>query len=355
MRRRLTFLLPLMFAIALGASARDKDATIEIMTQNLDAGTDETYVAAALSGALPLADAIDLTFAELQASNLEQRAALVAGQIADQSPDIVVLQEATLWRIGNSPQTAVTPVYDQLAFLLAALQAAGVPYDVAAVINVNDQAFPGRQLGALRMTDRNVLLVRSDLRPPDFHVSEVHTYLFDSLFPFGGLQIRSAWIVATVHMGNRHFRLITTHLQSPIPGIPQATEVQVGQADELVDAIRNTTVPVVICGDFNSDALQGGFIDSTPTVEFLQDAGYSEVWSQTHDASEPGLTWPYFLEDRFPPSPFFEPSTPFERIDLFFSQGMEVIGSELVLAPGPVGSLPPFGSDHAGVIAVFQP
>jgi endonuclease/exonuclease/phosphatase family metal-dependent hydrolase len=355
MRRRLTFFFLVLLTAVPWASASDRDATVAIMTQNMDSGTDETYVVAALSGLLPLPDAVDLTFAELQAGHLEQRAGLVAAQIADRKPDLVALQEATLWRIGDSPQTAVTPLYDQLQLLLAALQEAGTPYDVVATVTVTDQALPGRQLGALRFTDRDVLLVRSDLRPPGFHVSDVHTHLFDASFSFGDLQISAGWIAATVHLGNRHFRLVTTHLQSPVPGVPQATQVQMAQAGELLDELRNTTVPVVVCGDFNSDALQRGFIDTTPTVGLLQAAGYSEVWSETHGAGEPGLTWPYFLEDQFPPMPFFAPFAPLERIDLFFSLGMDVIGSELVLAPAPAGSMPPFGSDHAGVIAVFVP
>jgi endonuclease/exonuclease/phosphatase family metal-dependent hydrolase len=166
-------------------------------------------------------------------------------------------------------------------------------------------------------------------------------------------------------MGNERFRFVTTHLGSPIQGIPEATDVQVAQAQELIDALSDTRIPVVICGDFNSDANHGGFVDDTPTVGLIEAAGYAEAWPRTHRKGDRGLTWPFFLEDQFPggglPPPYFAASEPFERIDLFFSKDMDVVSSDRVIAPArgafspPFFETPPFGSDHAGVIAIFRP
>jgi hypothetical protein len=84
----------------------------------------------------------------------------------------------------------------------------------------------------------------------------------------------------------------------------------------------------------------------------IQAAGYLDTW--TVASSGLGQTWPLYLEDQYPP-PFFVHSFPFERIDLIFSQGLSVISVEQILAPGPAANQwPYFGSDHAGVIAVFQ-
>ena len=196
---------------------------------------------------------------------------------------------------------------------------------------------------------RDAFLVRSDLRPPAFHLSDVHSRVFDATFSFAGLTIFAGWITADVHMGNERFRFVTTHLQSPIAGVPEATDVQVAQTEQLIRELRRPPVPVLLCGDFNSDANRVGPVDATPTVDLIEKAGYEEAWPLTHAAGDLGFTWPLYLEDQFPPSPFVVASTPFERIDLFFSRGLEVLGSELV------GSTPPFGSDHAGAIAVFRP
>ena len=276
-------------------------------------------------------------------------------------PEIVAIQEAALWRSGITPETATKVDFDLLAMLVSALRSAGVPYDVVAVNHLSDLALPGNLIGALRFTDRNAVLIRSDLRPPQFHLSNVHARAFDAAFPFTEqLTVKAGWISADVHVGNRQFRFVTTHLETPIEGIEEAALVQEAQALELIHELRNLTIPVVICGDFNADASDGGpSVDDTPTVGLIEAAGYTEVWPATHAVGDKGLTWPYYLEDQFPggglPPPFFAPSVPFERIDLFFTKGMEIVGSDLAFAAmPPIPDIPTFASDHSGVVAVFR-
>ncbi len=359
MRRRFAALAILSLSATgwLRADSRDNDRAFQvaILTQNMDAGTDQSYVIAAKLGLIPslsVADAVDLTASELQASHIPERAQALAAKIAQQKPDLVALQEATRWEIDVAAPAQASIVYDQLDLLLAALAQAGAPYQLAALNNVNDVALPGSHVAAVRFTDRNALLIRADSRPPELHLSDVHTHLFDAVFNFEGLPISAGWISAEVHTRNRHFRLVTTHLTSAIPGVPAATAVQVAQAQELLAALRHVEVPVVICGDFNSDANGGHFLDATPTAGVIRAAGYQEVWPLTHSA-DPGLTWPYYEQDLFPAPPFYGPAAPLERIDLFFEKGLQVNGSELMLAP--TNFLPPYASDHAGVIATLRP
>jgi len=351
MLRKFTLLTILSIVAAGWAMAAGGDTTVKIMTQNMDDGTDQGYIVAAFFGAMPLADAVDLTFSELQASHLQQRDALLAGKIAEQKPDIVALEEVALWRIGPTPNTAIIPVYDHLAFLLVELLKHGAFYDVVAVNTLDDVALPGHKIGALRYTDRNVLLARVDLKPPLLRFSNVQSHIFSAFLPFAGLQIHSGYISADVGAGARQFHLITTHLESTVPGVPEATDVQVAQAQELLQSVHNTTGPVVICGDFNSDANDNPkAVDFTPTADAIRTAGFTDVWSATHPG-DPGNTWPLYLEDQVPVA--FPPFIPFERIDLIFSRGMQILGEVQVVAPGAPGFSPPFGSDHAGVIATF--
>jgi len=371
MLRKLAVLTLLSLALAAWATAADRHDgwTVKVMTQNMDDGTDQTYVIGVLTGQIPgvpLESAVDLTFAELQASNFEGRAKLLAKQIAEIKPDFVALQEVALWRFGPTPKTATNVLYDNLDLLLTALQELHVPYDFVAENSLTDIALQGDQIGgALRFTDRNALLVRSDRRPDKIDLSNVQSQEFEAAFPFASLNITAGWISVDVHVGDKQFRLVTTHLESPIAGVPEATDVQVAQALELIEQLHDTTIPVVICGDFNSDANRGNGVEATPTVDIIEAAGYAETWPKTHHRRDPGFTWPLYLEDQFPggglPPPFFAASEPFERIDLFFSKDMDVVRSERVLAPAR-GSrkpdsfeTPPFGSDHAGVIAVFRP
>jgi endonuclease/exonuclease/phosphatase family metal-dependent hydrolase len=223
-----------------------------------------------------------------------------------------------------------------------------------AVNTLTDLALPGTK-GALRYTDRDALLVRSDIRRPAFHISDTQTHIYEAAFDFQGLLVVQGWIAADVCVGHSHFRLVVTHLMSPVPDIPEATAVQVAQATELIQTLQNVTAPVVLCGDFNSDANFGNGPDATLSVALIEDAGYTDTWKLANP-SDPGYTWPLFLDDQEPPD-FFSPDFPFEpeRIDLFLSKGMDVISAKKLLVPAPRGIMPPFASDHAGVIATFQP
>ena len=158
MLRRFLVLALLSLAVTGWAAAddRNEDVSVKIMTQNMDDGTDQTYIIAALTGQLPLPvpSAVDLTYLELQASNFEERARLMAEQIADKKPDLVALQEAVLWRINLTPVSETTVLYDQLDLLLSALKKLRVPYDVVTMNILSDIALPGEEIGALRFTDR---------------------------------------------------------------------------------------------------------------------------------------------------------------------------------------------------------
>jgi hypothetical protein len=184
MLRRCAFSAVLICFLAGWLVAADRADTVKIMTQNMDAGTDHGYVIGAafgMLGSMTVAQAVDLTFSGIQASNLEQRATLLAQKIALEAPDIVALQEATLWQASLRPSGSVT--YDQLALLLAALKRIGSPYEILAVNQVNDLTLPGSQLLALREVERDALLVRASAAPPTLHFSNVHTRIYAESFP----------------------------------------------------------------------------------------------------------------------------------------------------------------------------
>jgi endonuclease/exonuclease/phosphatase family metal-dependent hydrolase len=110
-------------------------------------------------------------------------------------------------------------------------------------------------------------------------------------------------------------------------------------------------VPVVLIGDFNSDANGSpGVPDVSPTAGLIQSAGYIDSWRSLHPG-DPGNTWPIYLEDQFPVA--FPPATPVERIDLAFTRGMQVLDAEQVVTPS--GGTPPYASDHTGLMVTVQP
>ena len=82
-----------------GFGADSTNPTVTIMTRNMDSGTDLGYIFGA-TDQNSFIQGMAATLAELQASNFQQRAARLAGEIAANMPDLIALQEVTLWRTG---------------------------------------------------------------------------------------------------------------------------------------------------------------------------------------------------------------------------------------------------------------
>lgn len=124
---------------------------------------------------------------------------------------------------------------------------------------------------------------------------------------------------------------------------------RLGQCITWEIAVQQDDLPVVLAGDFNSDASGNpDAVDKPDSVALLTQAGFTEAWHALHP-NDPGYTWPLFLEDYFPAPPFTSPAVPFERIDLIFVRGPVEIRSVK-----QTGLVVPYGFDHAGVVATLK-
>ncbi len=354
MIRKIVVSTCIMLACLAPAPAAQKETTFKVMTQNMDAGTDLGYALFGLTQIDPR-PFVDLTLAEVDASLIPARAGALAEQIASRSPHLVALQEVTLWRTGATPATATDVRWDQLESLTTALKELGASYEVVAVNTLTDIALPTTEQGpgAVRFTDRDVLLARSDLSPSEFHLSDVHAHVYKAALTFGDITVRRGFISALARADNKLFRIANTHLETQYPGGEAAAEIQKLQAAELLNFMRNSPQPVILAGDFNADAIfgkDGLGPDNTDTVSFIEAAGYDDSWAEANSPA-PGPTWPLFLEDQNPPPPFFVQTAPWERIDLIFSKGLEVVSSTQV---GEGLTFPAAASDHVGVMSTFQ-
>jgi len=334
--------------------AAQQNSTFKVMTQNMDSGTDLGFALYGLQQPDPR-PYIDLTLAEVDASGIPERAGLLATEIAAEKPQIVSLQEVSLWRTGATAATATTVRYDQLELLMTALPGAGAPpYKVVAVNNLTDIALPTTEAGpgALRFTDRDVMLVRSDVSPAELHISDVHTYVYKTALTFGELTVKRGFISALARVKTQVFRIADTHLENNFPEIEATAAIQKLQATELMNFMRNSPQPVILSGDFNADAIQGvngPGPDNTDTVSFIEAGGYADSWAVAN-SGVPGATWPLFLEDQTPPN-FFVNTTPYERIDLIFFNKLQVANSVQI---GAGLGFPNTASDHTGVMTTFQ-
>src|ERR687897_2585327 len=344
-------------ATSAAASNRPTDSQhITVMTRNLYLGANlDQAILAILSGNQQvITDAATVTWASVVATNFPERAEVLADEIAHSQPQLVGLQEVSLYRTGppdtfsENPTPARRVRLDYLEILLQELHERNLHYAPVAVTKNFDVENPGYTapgvLQDIRLTDRDVILARTDLPSSELKLSNVQTANFhtNASLPIGDtgqfVTISRGWGSVDVTSGGHKYRFINTHLEQE--GI--FNQVQVAQGNELLSGPANTSLPVILVGDFNSRADGTG----TPTYSNLTGAGFTDAWSVTH---------PGELGNTFGHEPLLRNTTVnlTERIDLVLFRGSvsainaDVVGDEL-------GDRTPSGlwpSDHAGLMA----
>jgi endonuclease/exonuclease/phosphatase (EEP) superfamily protein YafD len=317
------------------------------MTYNMFQGTDFVEVLSAQSFAEYLA-AAQFTLQEVSDSNLPLRTLAIARQIAVSQPDLVGLEEATLWRYGSGPDATVI-LFDPLQELLSALARQGqhyAPVVVADEYELQGPLTPDLSLW-LRANGRNVVLARTD--KPDMHLSNKQTGSFTTLLTIpdpvlGNLTIVRSWGSVDVNLHGQNFRFIVTHLENPIPQIPDSYLLLEAQAKELSNVPAKTSLPVILVGDFNATANMPTD-PSNATYQEMLSLGFTDAWSEV-DPSKFGLTWPLLNSNINSAS---------QRIDFVFHRGL--LNALIVDLAGNkkqdrVDNMWP--SDHAGLGALLQ-
>ena len=334
----------------LPAYANGSDRDLPVMTYNMYLGTDFTEIFSSQSNEELIGEVAE-AYGDVQAGNPAERIAAMADQIEAAAPTLVGLQEVALWRTGApfDPSPATNVSYDFLQMLLDELAARGLHYRAAVVHTGFDAELPalGPNIFAdVRYTDRNVILARTDLKISQLKIEDTHAQDFETLLTLplfiGNVTIQRGWTSVDAKIRGKSYRFINAHTEAFHPGVEYA------QSAELLQAPANTTMPVILTGDLNTDAENSG----ASYLLFLS-AGFADTWDLVHPA-DPGYTWPLFIEA---PDIFTSPS---QRLDLVLirgpitTQNADVVGEDPVLDITPSGLRP---SDHAGVTAglVLQP
>jgi endonuclease/exonuclease/phosphatase family metal-dependent hydrolase len=331
------------FAFASPASAENRDLRIKVMTRNMYPGADLAVIAAADES--NLVEIVGGVVESIIQSNIPDRAELLAAEIARTNPDLVALQEATTWKI---EMMSPTVELNQLNLLMNALKTFGRHYKIAAIQKLTEVELPG----LIRYTDSDVILVRADLPPNQLRVLRSESHLYEALMEFpvmgGTIQVLRGWIAADVKIRDSRFKFVNTHLESPLPDpdyIDATKYLQELQAAQLIEDLDGAKIPIILAGDFNSDAEHTNNYpsDNTNSYDYIVASGFHDAWDELRP-NNPGFTWSLFPV----PEINFEP---FERIDLIFSNGPKAI-SIMRTGVDPVRGL--YASDHAGVVAVFD-
>jgi endonuclease/exonuclease/phosphatase family metal-dependent hydrolase len=324
------------FAFTSPAPAGNRELQVTVMTRNMDPGVDLLAVAM-------LDDPTEVLQAAF--SIIPERARLIAVEIARTKPDLVALQEATRWSAG-------TTVFDQLEWLMYYLQAHHQHYKIAVVNTLTNV-----QLDALGYTDRDAILVRSDLPSNQLKVTNPETHFYQTRMTFEvpfqdePLTIKRGWESVNVEVRGTRFKFVSTHLESPIldPEHPEYMEwtqsLQTSQASELMAYLEDVKLPIILAGDFNSDAEQTGNYpsDNTESFQIIEGFDFNDAWDELRP-NNPGFTWSLYPVEGIDYAPF-------ERIDLIFSNGPRAVSIKRT-GLEPEGDF--FASDHAGVVAVFD-
>lgn len=293
---------------------------------------------------------------EIVASQPPVRLQGVAQQIATRMPDIVSVEEASLIRLqspgdlaygGTTPATNV--VYDYLQILAEALAAQGAHYEVAAVTYGFDVEMPmlNLQTGTIddaRLTDREAILVRTDLPPGQLRATNPQGGNFKNVVVTAtGLPLWYGWCSVDVFVRGENFRYICAHLTEET-----APDIQVLEAQELLAGPANVDLPVLIVGDFNADPFGR---DGSIAYGLFPAAGFSDAWAVLHpNTPAEGLSWGH---DEF----LANPAVSFDRrIDLVFYKGAGFVPTQADVVDIELGRTQPplWASDHASLSADFR-
>jgi endonuclease/exonuclease/phosphatase family metal-dependent hydrolase len=253
MLRRLLRAAPLAAVAVLAATAATTTTataaspSVTVMTRNLFLGTDLPTIALGQPGAdfeARAGRALD----EVKAGDPAGRMKLVAAEIAKAKPDLVGLQEVTLWRTGpkGDPAPATTVLYDFLGLLRKELKRLHAPYRVVVDRRGLNVEGPTDRGVDVRITIGDTILARSGVK-----VTRPRSGIFTHQLVFNTAQLGQVnpsrtWnsVDATVRGAKLH--LVNAHLEAYSPG------VRLDQAKELVAGPLKSKLPTILVGDINS-------------------------------------------------------------------------------------------------------
>jgi endonuclease/exonuclease/phosphatase family metal-dependent hydrolase len=318
---------------------------LRVLTRNLFLGADlmPAYRALAAPDALTTLPAIVAQLFNpgeppgvVQRTDFAARAAGLADEIEAAAPDLIGLQEAAQWRTDD------TVASDHLDLLEAELARRGLRYRrVAAAVN-GDVALPSAAGFNVGLRDREAILARDD---EEVLTANVQTAAFVNTLPIvtpnGTFALARGWMSVDATVRGTQVRLISTHLEVSRP--PAAAAAQLAQAGELLAGPADTSLPVVMLGDFNSRP-------DAPTYAALRAAGFDDAWTRANPSDDAGFTCCHRAGLADPAD------TLRSRIDLILTRGAITATEAFLVGHRPAdmraGLWP---SDHAGVVATLEP
>jgi endonuclease/exonuclease/phosphatase family metal-dependent hydrolase len=250
MNRTSLRLVPLVSLALLGVTAPAAVAarpTVTVMTRNLFLGTDLPTIALGQPGA-DFERRAGAALAEVDAGDPAGRMKLVAREIAKAKPDLVGLQEVTIWRTGpkSDPAPATTVRYDYLALLRKALGKAHAPYRVVADRRGLNVEGPTDRGVDVRITLGDVILARKGVRTRHARSGEFAHQLNFPTPALGNVNPARTWNSVDATLRGRTIHFVNAHLEAYSP------DIRLEQARELVAGPLKSKRATILAGDINS-------------------------------------------------------------------------------------------------------
>jgi endonuclease/exonuclease/phosphatase family metal-dependent hydrolase len=291
-----------------------KPAKVTVMTRNIYFGADISNAVFAESDAR-FRRYNGALWRMVRKTNFPARAKLLAREISKTKPDLIGLQEVALWRrsrkgVVEGPATIVK--YDFLKSIQRALKARHLKYRVGSVQREADFEGPTSQNFAVRLTVRDVVLVK---RKRGLKVKRRGGANFKARLELptvaGHYTARFGFAYVDATYRKRKLRFIDTHLEA----FDEPTRL--AQAQELVakGGPTDTERRVILVGDMNSDPKDRQGAEPS-AYDAIRRAGLRDAWITIKGRKAKGFTcclWREDITDR-PPAPFGQ------RIDHIFTK-----------------------------------
>jgi endonuclease/exonuclease/phosphatase family metal-dependent hydrolase len=341
-------------ALTVPAAAGAKPVTVDVMTRNLYLGSDLVpAILAPNPGAARIA-AGDI-YKDVVDTNFPARAKLLAEEVRRTRPELIGLQEVSLWRRGQrgaASDGAATPatevVYDYLDTLRHELDRLGLNYRVVSLQQEADMEFPvsisGDDAAEFdgRLTMRDVILARRGVKTRNNQHANYDARLVVPT-QLGTVTVLRGWNsidVKKVARRKTKFRFVNTHLESFVAATRTA------QAGELLDTnALGTSRPIVLLGDLNSDPAAGPADAAAYNLivgdEYAEDGAFFDVGVEENTCCfGESITDP-------PPADFGS------RIDHVLARGrVSEVSSQLIgVDPALRTNSSLWPTDHGGVVA----
>ena len=240
LRKSLAVAVTLTAAAAFAPAAEAKNVTV--MTRNLFLGAD--LIPLATAPADQFQHQASQVFDSVTATDPNGRMKLVAGEIAKAKPDLVGLQEVSLWRTGAAPASNV--VYDYTATIMKELGRRHAHYRLVTLKRGFNVEGPTDRGTDIRLTLGDAILARRGVK-----VSHVRSAVFKKQLTIatngvGPVQATRGYNELDARIGKLRFHFVNTHLEAYSP------DIRLAQAKELVAGPLKSKLKTVLVGDLNS-------------------------------------------------------------------------------------------------------